>query len=323
MARSRIAGGKMTPWKIGASNAVACSRDGRLLAALGRDVSIWDLALRSRVLRTHPFSHPSDAAFSPDHRQLAVKSTSGRIVIIDAQSGRIAVDFGNADGEGSNLQYSPCGEYILDGTWSGRLSVRRASSGAHEFVREFHREMIRSIHGSGDGKHWVIAHGTKAASGDLPPPPDYFSVWEWPFDSAGYRILPERIAFARSSALSPDGAFVAVVYGAPPDTLSVFRIDDGACAGFVSIRTGGTGHALGWSADGRLIGSVQDQTVVFYTWPGLGKWHELALAYPSDVAFSPLGDTLAVGSWQVGWVLAVDSLATTTLPQKRSRPSGG
>ena len=32
----------MKPWKIGKSYKVAFSRDGQLLAALGRDVFIWD-----------------------------------------------------------------------------------------------------------------------------------------------------------------------------------------------------------------------------------------------------------------------------------------
>ena len=73
------------PWKIGTSYAVAFSGDGRLLATLGRDVSLWDLALRSKVVRAHPFSHPSDAAFSPDQRHLAVRSTSGQIAIVDVR----------------------------------------------------------------------------------------------------------------------------------------------------------------------------------------------------------------------------------------------
>ena len=311
----------MKPWKIGASYAVAISHDGRLLATLARDVFIWDLALRSKTVRAHPFSHPSDAAFSPDQRNMAVKSTSGQIVVLDAQSGQTVVDFKNAaDGEGSNLQYSPCGSYIVDGTWSGLLSVRRASSGTREFVQDF-GEMIRSVHGCEDGKHWVIAHGAKATPDDGPPC-NYFSVWRWPFGSETCRILPERIAFSRSSALSPDGALLAVVHGAPPDTLSVFRIEDGACVGLVSIQSGGTGHALSWSKDGRLVASVQDQNIVFFTWPGLAKTHQLALSYPSDVAFSPRGDLLAIGSWQVGWVLSAHTLTTTTLPQKPRRPSG-
>jgi len=206
---------------------------------LGRDVFVWDVALQSKAVRCHPFAHPSDAAFSPDQRHLAVKSTSGQIVIIDAQSGQTAVDFKNtADGEGSNLQYSSCGAYIVDGSWSGRLAVRRAGSGAHEFAQEFAGEMIRSVHSSSDGKRWIIAHGCKATSHDRPPPPDYFSVWDWPFRPGGYRLLPERVAFARSSAVSPDGAVLAVVHGAPPDMVSVFRLSDGTCVGAVSIRSG-------------------------------------------------------------------------------------
>jgi WD40 repeat protein len=313
----------MKPWKIGASYAVAFSQDGRLLATLARDVFIWDLALRSKTVRAHPFSHPSDAAFSPDQSNMAVKSTSGQIVVVDARSGQTVVDFKNAaDGEGSNLRYSPCGSYIVDGTWSGLLSVRRASSGTREFVQDF-GEMIRSVHDSDDGKHWVIAHGAKATSDHRFPPSNYFSVWRWPFGSGGYRILPVRIAFSRASALSPDGEFLAVVHGAPPDTLSVFQIKDGACVGVVSIQSGGTGHALSWSTDGGLIASVQDQNIVFFTWPGLTKMHELALSYPSDVVFSPRGDILAIGSWQVGWVLSANTLATATIPQKPGRPSGG
>jgi WD40 repeat protein len=313
----------MNPWKIGTSNTVAFSRDGQLLATLGRYVFVWNVALKSKAVRSHPFAHPSDAAFSPDQRHLAVKSTSGQIVIIDAQSGQTAVDFKNtADGEGSNLQYSSCGEYIVDGSWSGRLAVRRAGSGAHEFVQEFGGDSIRSVHSSWDGRRWITAHGCKAISDDRPPPPDYFSVWDWPFRPGGYRVLPARVAFARSSAFSPDGALLAVVHGAPADMVSVFQLSDGTCVGAVSIQSGGTGHALGWSADGRLIGSVQDQIVVFYAWPSLGRMHELALAYPSDVAFSPCGDVLALGSWQAGWVLRADALTTTSLPQKPRRRDG-
>lgn len=308
----------MKPLKIGTSYAVVFSGDGRLLAALGRDVWVWSLASRAKVVRSHPFSHPSDAAFSPDQQHLAVKSTSGRIVVVDAQSGQTVVGFDNAgDGEGSNLLYSPCGEFIVDGTWGGRLSVRRASSGAREFVQDFQGESIRRIHSCHGGRRWVVAHGLKATADDRPPPPDYFSVWAWPLRAGARTVLPGRIPFSRSSALSNDGTFLAVVHGAPPSTLSVFQLGDGACVGTTAVQSGGTGSALGWSPDGQLIGSVQDGKVVFYAWPGLTKRHELPLAYPSDVTFSPHGDAVALGSWQAGWLLAADAIATADLTPRR------
>jgi hypothetical protein len=53
------------------------------------------------------------------------------------------------------------------------------------------------------------------------------------------------------------------------------------------------------------------------------KIRGLALAYPSDVAFSPRGDGLAITSWQVGWVLSVGARATATLAQKSGRLGSG
>jgi WD40 repeat protein len=305
------------PWKIGISYGVAFSGDGRLLATLAKDVSIWAVAERSRLVRARAVAHPCDAVFSPDGNSLAVKSTSGHIVILDARSGETIADFDNSDeGEGSNLQYSPCGDYIVDGSWNGCLTVRRAKTGAHEFVQEFAGEMIRGIRSFQSGQRWIVAHGPKATTDDRPPPPDYFSMWEWPFRRwpfwrRSHHVLPLRVAFSLPrSALTTDGQYLAVVHGAPPNTLSVFRLSDGSCVGTVPVEVGGTSGAVGWSHDGRLIGSVQDGAVVFYRWPDLQELRRVDLAFPNDAVFSPLGDLVALGSWRAGCVLASDALLT-------------
>jgi WD40 repeat protein len=303
------------PWKLGASYTVAFSGDGRLLATLSREVSIWAVAKRSRTVRTRAVAHPSHAAFSPDHGSLAVKSTSGHIVILDAQSGQTIADFDNSDeGEGSNLCYSPCGDYIIDGSWKGRLTVRQAGTGSREYVHEFPGEMIREVHSCHNGRRWVVEHGPIATAHDRPPPPDYFSVWDWPFRPGAHRVLPLRVAFITSSSLTTDGEHLAVVHGAPPNTLSVFRTADGVCLGAVPVISGGTGGAVCWSTDGQLIASAQDGAAVIYAWPGLQELHRFSLAFASDVAFSPLDDALALGAWKIGWVLATDALSAVNLP---------
>lgn len=294
----------MRPLKIRSSYAVTFSPHGDLLATLARDVSVWNLTRRLKIVRAHPFSHPSYSVFSPNGACLAIKCTAGLIVVIDPLSGDTVVAFGNhEDGEGSNLLYSSCGDYIIDGTWDGRLNVRRAASGLPEFVREFRGTMVQAVHRSADGRRWVIAHACKATTENRPPNPDYFSLWEWPFRDADSRRLSPGIPFVRSSALSPDGQFLAVVHGAPAETLSVLRINDRAEAISVPIRVGGTGSALSWSTDGQMIGSVQDGKVVFYSWPSLGVQHTLDVQYPSDVAFSPRSGRIAIGSWKSGCVI--------------------
>ena len=95
----------MKAWKIGTSNTVAFSCDGRLLAALGGCLrQECSAEIEGGSLPSIVASLPCDLL--PDHSP-TVKSTSGQIVVIDAQSGQTAVDFKNTeDGKGSNLHYS-------------------------------------------------------------------------------------------------------------------------------------------------------------------------------------------------------------------------
>lgn len=300
------------PTRLGKSYGVAFSRDGKRLATFGRDVWVWDVDRREKCFRSHPVANPSCADFSPDGHALAVKNTHGRIVVISSQSGELLSDFKNdADTEGSNVLYSACGQYLVDGTWGGRLNVRRVDSGVREFSVDFPGEMIRQVHRCGSGERWVVAHGPKAVTHDQPPPDDYFSVWQWPLRAGHHERAAVRIAFAQSSALDSDGQLIAVVHGAPPNRLSVFNLASGACMGSVEVSSGGCGSAIAWSPDGRQIASVQDSVVRLFEFPGLAQTHEVFLAYPSDVAYPPDGGLLALGSWTMGWLLPGEVLAAT------------
>ena len=300
------------PTKLGKSYSVAFSRDGKQLSTIGRDVWLWDVDHRKKRFRAHPFSHPSHADFSPDGDKLSVKNTNGQIAIISGQSGEIQSDFKNdAEGEGSNVLYSTCGQYLVDGTWSGFLTVRRTDSGAREFSINFPGEAIRHVHRCDGSDRWVIAHSPKATTCDQSPPPDYFSVWKWPFRVEDHEKLALRIPFVLASSLSPDGQFIAVVHGAPPKSLSVFNLISGACVGNAEIQLGGSGGDVAWSPDQRQIALVEDGAVRLYTVPDLTQTHEIFLEYPCSVVFSPDGLTLAIGSWTMGWLLPIEVLAVT------------
>jgi WD40 repeat protein len=276
------------------------------LATLSRDVSIWDVHANRKTLRTHPLSHPSHCDFSPSGKQLAVKATSGRIVVIDSENGQLLRDYENsADGEGANLLYSSCGDYIVDASWAGRVFVRRVDSGEVEYTREFSGEMITQVHRSDEGRTWILQHTPKGKKlGDARH--IYFSVWEWPFKD--FRMLTlgtdAPVLRSRASAVTESGELLATVIGTPPKTLAVFRVADGMQMLSTDIDVGGTGSAITWSRVSQFIASVQNNKVVVYSAAGsLTRVFEYPLRYASDVAFAANGHFLAIGAWQGGLVL--------------------
>lgn len=296
------------PLKIGRAYAVAVSPDETRVASLARFVFVWDLRSGKKSFRSHPCAHPSDAVFSPNGKYLAIKSTSGRIVVVSADNGRSVSDFRNdADGGGSNLAYSGCGEFLVDGTGDGRLVVRRWKSGAAVFVETFQQEMIGAVHRDTTGQRWVVEHQPILPPGEKFLPPGYFSVWEWPFRSKTYSVLPHRVGLLYSSALSADGRHLAVVRGGSPnDLLEVFKIPSAKPVACARIKTGGTDSVICWSPDGRFLGSVQAERIAIYEMPKLSCVAEFALSYPSDVAFSPRSNWVVLGDWKQGVVTAAD-----------------
>ena len=62
---------------------------------------------------------------------MVAKNTSGEVVVFDAASLEELARFaGEGYGEGTSVRFSPCGRYLIDGSWGGRLLVREADSGS-------------------------------------------------------------------------------------------------------------------------------------------------------------------------------------------------
>lgn len=295
------------PLKIGRAYAVAVSPDETRVAALARFVFVWDLHSGKKAFRSHPFAHPSDASFSPNGEYVAVKNTAGRIAVVAADNGRTVADFKNeSDGEGSNLAYSSCGEFLIDGSWAGHLRVRQSAIGTITFEEHFPHEMIRAIHHDATGQHWIVEHQPIIRPGEKFAPPAYFSAWEWPFRSKMYSVLPYRVGLLYSSALSADGGRLAMVRGGPAATLEVFEPPSATPLCSVPINVGGTGSALCWSPDGRFLGSVQDTRIAIYHVPDFSGVAEFELPYPSDIVFCPRSTLVVLGDWEQGLVVAAD-----------------
>jgi hypothetical protein len=225
-------------------------------------------------------------------------------MLLDPSEGKPSFDFQTtAEGEGSNLHFSACGEYLVGGSWGGLISVRSVNTGEVVYRKEFPGDMLVAVHRFQNGHSWMVQHNPRATTSDAPPAPGYFSLWSWPFADNAFAIAPCRFPFARSSAATEQGDRLAVVHGAPPTSLTVVRLADGEELATLPVRCGGSGWTVRWSRDGKLLGSVQKDKIVFYETERYSPVGEVSLPFPSDVSFSPVHDVVGLGSWSAGLAL--------------------
>lgn len=300
----------MRPLKIKGSYSVGFSPDGSKCFTLARDISLWDVVSRKKLWRSHPLSHPSDAAFSPDGELMAVKSTSGRIVTLATTTGEVCHDFENqSEGEGSNLLFSGCGRFIVDGSWEGILTVRDAFSGLVHFRREHGGELLRRVHSVRNGSAWIVEHAPIATTRDRPPENGYFTVSAWPFSSIAPVSLGIRLPFIGASAFSEDGSRLAIFFGAPPRNLRVYELPSEREMWRVNVTNEGYGWELRWSRCGRFLASAQTACIVHYCGATGERLTEFPIPYPSEVDYSSDSRLIALGSWQAG---EIRQLASST-----------
>ena len=134
------------PVKLPVGHEVRFSDDGKLLVSLGRNVVVMDVDARKRLSTSRPLSHPAHASFSPDAANLAVKSASGRIAVIDPRTGAVAADLVNQkEGEGSPVHFTPDRAALVDGSWDGLFAVRDWPSGQILQLEHFPGEMIPEV----------------------------------------------------------------------------------------------------------------------------------------------------------------------------------
>jgi hypothetical protein len=308
------------PIQLGAAERVSYSPDGKRLAVRSSQVSVWDLEKGVRLWRTAPLRYLMYFAFSPDGKKLAVKSTTGQIAVVDSSSGKVLYDFRNRkDGEGCNLHFSPCGKFIVDGTWEGRLLVRAAATGKIEFERTFSHEMMNGVFAVNGGTSFLVRHSPIFRDDDedvdakvLPP---YFTRWKWPFDAKPVSTvqLPDELFF--ESAVSPDGQLFAFKSSLVPKkpSIDILALSNGKRVASIPHLREERIKQLNWSADGNYLAVVKATSVVIYH---AGKFEavvEHGLDGASDVAFAPTADTIALGAKKATVVAWNQIVPSTTM----------
>jgi WD40 repeat protein len=276
----------------------------------GRDVSALSLATSKELFRVHPLANPSDIDFAADGRRLVVKSTSGRTVILDALRGRVLKDFRNQkEGEGSAALFSSCGKYVVSVSWDGLLSVRDSATGELAFSHVYEDRMLNHLSAPKDRSCFAFSSAIVSPSDSEPPPSDAVLIHPWPIRGGKARELARRWPSIWALQVSPSGRFLAVVFGAPPETLQIYDLKTSRVLARRVIAFGGTGCSIGWSPDESLLATNGDERCLVLEMPKLRVRHEFSLPDACFVGFSPSGRYFAAGSWTTSFVVPLEHLA--------------
>jgi hypothetical protein len=239
---------------------------------------------------------------------LAIKSTSGRIVILDPRSGELLCDHRNQrEGEGGEVQFSPEGDLLVDGSWAGELTVRRATDGSIQSREQFPGEMIRRVTHDEGRLNWLFEHSPKFQPRATARPHAYVVLRSWPFRPGDERTISFGFDMA-DATLSPDGQCICLIEK-PTNRLHVAHASDGTVfASSGAFDRGGTGNEIAWSTDSQHVASVQARKFVFYRASDLAVEGEVASQYPSSISFRAGAREVALGSWTRSAIVALSAV---------------
>jgi hypothetical protein len=284
--------------KLPTGYAVAVSRSERLVAAVGRNVVVADLATGKRVFSAHPFAHPSHVAFSADESRLAVKNTGGAIAILCTQSGATSCLHKPAfHDEGAAPVFSADGEFLVDPSWAGVITVRRSDTLAPAASFAYDNEQVGAASASEARDKWLFVHSPRwSKPGNVGLP--YLTLWNWPLTEVESKITP-GFDTVYAAALAPTAPYLAVVGYERRIERQELRIIglDGELISSAPVSGGGTGFSTRWSRDSKLTGTIGRKSYRVFSAPELADIASIPEEYPSDLSFFADGRQVVLGSW--------------------------
>ena len=130
---------------LGKSYEISGSAD--FFAIAGKNtVSVWSLSELCKLDEIKVFSNPSYLDFLPnDSRTILVKNTSGSLGLVDLVTHSFTTLLRKKNDEGSEIFYLNLGSQFIEGSWSGKLTIRDCGSMDIIFEENYPNEMINRI----------------------------------------------------------------------------------------------------------------------------------------------------------------------------------
>jgi WD40 repeat protein len=303
---------KATKLRIGPSFELRFDPGSRRAISIGANISVWDLETRKRIVRSHPLKHPSHVRWSPSGDSLAVKSTSGELVIVDATTLAIISRLQSRQaGEGCETVFSPDGHRLLDGTWDGLLATYDIEAQSRQLEHTFPQTMITSIVSSRSDTYAAAVIRPKASSG-LPQVLEHaICLAEWSDSGLALRTVPKKFHGVKALAFDRTEKLLAIMRNNGPDeggTIEIIEVEHGQSIASRPCVLSHNGSSIDWSPDNRLIGTVDLSGFRFYAATDLTEIIHVPWKYPSHVEFSGDGKYVAFGAWSGGEIRLVNTV---------------
>ena len=285
--------------------------DGSTLVAFARDLAVWSISLRKKIAFGHRLKHVAFVDVSPTGRSVLLKSTSGAMCVLSLPELTAIQSFPvKSESEGCQALYSPCGDYVVDGSWSGLLTARALKTSELSTWDRYDGTLIISLCSTTDRALFAYVVEPIAKNRIDPPEPSLIVVRRWPFHQFEGEIIQKEWSHVQAIALSPQGDRLAVLqmHKSGKSTLEVHSLNGDLKVHAQSVSPGGTNRSLAWSPDGTTIACVESDQISLFDSATMSRVAKQSAPYPSHVEFSPNGELLAIGSWEQGLVVRIEDL---------------
>jgi WD40 repeat protein len=265
---------------------IAFSPDGKRIVSAGAEntIKVWDPATCAELMTLRGYDYwVRSIDISPDGKRI-IGSAYSTIKVWDSATGDELMTLRGHDDRVWSVAFSPDGKRIVSGSYDETIKVWDSASGDELMTLRGHKERVESVAFGPYGKRIVSGSHDKT-----------IKIWD-AVTGTELMTLRGHSGGVKSVAFSPDGK--RIVSGSWDSTVKLWDAASGA--ELMTLR----GHrfrviAVAFSPDGkRIISSSQDNTIKVWDSVTGAELMTLRVAdYPSSIAFSPHGKTIAAGTY--------------------------